>query len=150
MRLPSTVADASKVIVHIGVGTPSPPEGKVSRIVSVDPETDPEIVPAFNLWHEAHEPSAALSGARSALPDTAVPFCVSDQDMRSAPCGSVPVPLHAPVSPAFGGAGAVDGGAGVGDEGIVVGELHAATDASAAATAPRISPRIKLGISGRV
>src|SRR5439155_25036803 len=91
------VAAASKMIVHIGVGTPSPPAGRTMRIASDVPDSEPLIVPVLNLWHDAHEPSAAFNGARSAVPDSAKPFCASIHDIFSAPCGSVPVPLHAPT-----------------------------------------------------
>src|SRR4051812_47196551 len=89
---------ASNVIVHSGVGTPSPPAGKTRRIAIVDPATVPVIVPLLALWHEAHEPSAAFSADRSALPVIALPVCASDHVIFSGPCGSEPVPAHAPAS----------------------------------------------------
>src|SRR5713101_3579873 len=99
MRLPSTPdAAASKVIVHIGVGTPSPPDGNTSFIVSVVPESEPLTVPVLNLWHDPHDPSAAFSGARSAVPDSVEPLCPSRHVMRSSPCGSEPVPFQVPAS----------------------------------------------------
>src|SRR5712691_7629294 len=107
MRLPSMPdAAASKVIVHIGVGTPSPPDGKDSVIVSAVPESEPVTVPVLNLWHDPHDPSAAFSGARSAVPDSVAPFCASRHVMRSSPCGSEPVPFQVPVSVSEVGVGA--------------------------------------------
>src|SRR3954454_15952748 len=112
MRPSPSDAIAVNEIVHIGVGTPSPPDGKISFSATPDVETVPSSVPVLNLWHDAHEPSAALSGARSAVPDSAAPFCATIHDIFSAPCGSLPVPIHAPASvPDAGGDGV---GAGVG------------------------------------
>src|SRR3954462_14695534 len=86
------------MIVHSGVGTPSPPAGKTRRIAIVDPATVPVIVPLLALWHEAHEPSAAFSADRSALPGIALPACASAPVCFSGPGGSEPVPNHAPAS----------------------------------------------------
>src|SRR2546423_13644199 len=118
MRSEATAdAEASKMIVHIGVGTPSPPAGNTNFIAIADPDTVPVTVPALNLWHDAHVPSAALSGARSAVPEIALPDTVSIHDRRSGPCGSMPVPLHAPASPAGVAGGAGRGGVGLGGPG---------------------------------
>src|SRR4051794_3851927 len=111
---------ASKVIVHSGVGTPSPPRGKTICIAIADPETVPVIVPDFALWHDAHEPSAALSAERSALPLIASAVCVSDHVIFSAPCGSEPVPAHAPASVVLvSGVAGVDGVAGEAGAGVL-------------------------------
>src|SRR5439155_10484303 len=112
IRLASTpLAAASNVIVHIGVGTPSPPAGKTMRIASDVPESEPLMVPVLNLWHDAHVPSAAFSGARSAVPDNAGPFCATIHDIFSEPCGSLPVPFHAPAMLSDDAAGDVGAGA---------------------------------------
>src|ERR1051325_8123147 len=134
-------AFASKVIVHSGVGTPSPPAGKTRRMAIVDPDTVPVIVPLFALWHEAHEPSAALSAERSALPVIALPVCVSDHVIFSGPCGSEPVPLHAPPRVVLvSGVTGVGGVAGEAGGGAL--PLHAIVDASAAAATATSARRI--------
>src|SRR6267142_2146492 len=127
MRVPSTAgAAASNVIVHIGVGTPSPPDGKTSFIVSAVPESTPSTVPVLNLWHDPHDPSAALSGARSAVPESVEPLCARRHVMRSSPCGSEPVPFHVPASVSAAGAGA--GAAGDGAQPAVDARSRAAGD----------------------
>src|SRR3954447_10866820 len=125
---------ASNVIVHSGVGTPSPPAGKTRRIAIVDPAIVPVIVPLFALWHEAHEPSAAFSADRSALPAIALPVCASDHVIFSGPCGSEPVPAHAPASVVLvSGVTDVEGVAGEAGGGVL--PLHAIVHASTAAPA---------------
>lgn len=135
MRPPPSVARASNVIVHIGVGTPSPPDGNVSVSASAEPDIDPAIVPVLNLWQDAHEPSAAFSGDRSAEPESVDPLCVTIHDIFSAPCGSVPVPVHAPARVVGGGP---DGGAGGEGAGAAVGE-----DGELQPTAASIAPTSK-------
>src|SRR6267142_2146498 len=132
MRVPSTAgAAASNVIVHIGVGTPSPPDGKTSFIVSAVPESTPSTVPVLNLWHDPHDPSAALSGARSAVPESVEPLCARRHVMRSSPCGSEPVPFHVPASVSAAGAGA--GAAGDGPQPAVDASSSAAASSRAVA-----------------
>src|SRR4029079_11474434 len=88
-------------------------------------------VPLLALWHEAHEPSAAFSADRSALPVTALPVCVNDHVIFSAPCGSEPLPVHAPASVVLvSGVVGVDGVAGEAGGGVL--PLQPIVQASAA------------------
>ena len=112
----------SNTIVHIGVGTPSPPAGKTSLIVTMVPFIVPVTVPDLNLWHDAHDPSAASSGLMSALPEKPLPFCVTVQTSVSRPCTSDPLPVHRPFRlsdvGAVGAGGVAAGGEGAGAVGV--------------------------------
>src|SRR5205814_8411533 len=123
------------------------PAGNTNFIAIADPDTVPVTVPALNLWHDAHVPSAALSGARAAVPEIALPETVSIHDRRSGPCGSMPVPLHAPARPAVfaGGAGVVVvvGAVGAVGEGVLPPHPKAHEASAAAAAAPRAAEIMK-------
>src|SRR5207245_2552957 len=122
----------SKTIVHIGVGTPSPPGGKTSLIVTTVPLMVPVTAPDLNLWHDAHDPSAASSGLMSAVPEKPLPFCVIVHASVSCPCTSDPLPVHRPFRLSdVGAAGAGGAAADVEGAGAVGVDPHAAATKAA-------------------
>ncbi len=107
---------------HVGVGW-LPPRSNDILNVTVVPETDPEMLPSFTLWHDVQDPSVSLSGRMLADPDSALPDCVRTHEKVSGPSPSDPRPVHVPVrfSPVTVVTGGADG-AGVGLEGAAGGE----------------------------
>src|SRR5690348_14377485 len=81
---------------HVGVGC-VPPSANDSLSVTADPETDPEMLPSFTLWHDEHDPSVSLTGRMRADPDSAVPDCARTHVNVSGPRPSDPVPVQVPA-----------------------------------------------------
>jgi hypothetical protein len=81
---------------HVGVGW-LPPRSNDILNVTVVPETDPEILPSFILWHDSQDPSVALRGRMLTDPDSALPDCASTHENVSGPSPSDPLPVHVPV-----------------------------------------------------
>src|SRR5471032_2630066 len=92
----TSLVDACIVMPQSGVMS-APPSGKSSVSVSAPLVSVPLSVPFFCLWHEPHEPSLRLAESSTADPVSVVPVCVSVHLNVSAPCASLPVPVHAPV-----------------------------------------------------
>ena len=81
---------------HVGVGW-LPPRSNDILNVTVVPETDPEILPSFTLWHDAQDPSVSLRGRMLTDPDSALPDCARTHENVSGPSPSDPLPVHVPV-----------------------------------------------------
>ena len=115
-------AETSMTTRHVGVGW-LPPRSNDILNVTVVPETDPEMLPSFTLWHDVQDPSVSLRGRMLADPDSALPDCARTHEKVSGPSPSDPLPVHVPVrfSPVVVVAGGADG-AGVGLEGAAGGE----------------------------
>src|SRR5689334_12657389 len=86
----------SMITRHAGVGWLPPSANDIFKVTD-DPETEPEMLPSFTLWHDPQLPSVSLTGRMLADPDSALPDCVRTQVNVSGPSPSDPVPVHVPA-----------------------------------------------------